>query len=78
MTNIIQVQKTAADLVLGDMFIDWCLPTGDKQKDPWTVGEPSRVLNIKQQRDGKLKIYLDNCRTFNFHPEMLVIVQEIV
>lgn len=71
MTAVYFVEKKAADLRLGDMFLSWFV-TWDKKKE----AIPKRILNIKEKK-GKLEISFDDTSKATLHPEHIVLVQEI-
>jgi len=70
MTRIYHIQKKAADLKLGDLFVDWAFP----KEDPPIYSEANRILNIKEKND-HLIIVLDDGRKFNMHPGHLAVVE---
>ena len=73
MTKFLYRKKKAADLLLGDQYVDWAM---GKDED-WVYGPPSRVLNITE-KGGRVYVDLDNLSRTAFYPEQLVIVKERV
>ena len=73
MTKFLYRKKKAADLMLGDLYVDWAI---GKDED-WVYGPHSRVLNITE-KGGRVYVALDNCSRTVFYPEQLVVVKERV
>jgi hypothetical protein len=72
MTQFYYRKKKAGDLLLGDLFVDWAIRTGENS---CVYGPPCRVLNIIE-RAGRVYVDLDNLSRQAFYPEQLVVVKE--
>ena len=73
MTRIYRRTKKAEDLLLGDLFVDWCLNKGTENV---VYGPSFRILNITE-KNGRVYADMDNLARYAFYPEQLVIVEEV-
>lgn len=75
MTGIIRRQKKVADLVLGDMYVDYAMKVSRDPQEEWAYGPASRVLDIKKKGDQLLVILASGVCVLHY-PGHLVVVEE--
>ena len=71
MTQIYFVETVADDLKIGQMFVSWALRKDREYPDA------RRILDIKTQSDGKLKLWLDTLETIVLMPEQICVIREV-
>ncbi len=70
MTRFHVVTVPAAQLKLGDMFVGWAVPSEG------IFGKGERILNIKEDTQGILTVYIPG-EKFKMHPQHRALIEVI-